>query len=168
MGDIRGIDRIVPVDSLPGIINLRVLNSLHLHISRTSRGGKVRSEIVTYTWRSVPEKRCEENSRRVYLSDNGVSTYQRPGHNGRNCYYVGRLKKFDSLCWENWPGNARAHVIRAATKAISFRVHVAVIGFLSFSGTAVAEVNVRIAVTRRVLTAPAAEILDERRLIPRE
>jgi hypothetical protein len=29
-------------------------------------------------------------------------------------------------------------------KAISFRVHVAVIGFLSFTGTAAVEVNVRV------------------------
>lgn len=56
-----------------------------------------------------------ENSCRLYLSDNGVSTYQRPSHNGRNCYYGGRLKEFDSLCQENrsFARAKRADLIRA-------------------------------------------------------
>lgn len=44
-----------------------------------------------------------------------------------------------------------ARVIRDATKAISFRVHEPVIGFLAFTGTSVVEVNTRIS-TRRVLS----------------
>jgi len=82
----------------------------------------------------------EENSWWSYLSDNGASTYQCPSHNGRNSASEDRRNSIH--CVGRTDGEAR--VIRAAMKAISFRVHVAVIGFLSFTGTAAVEVNVRV------------------------